>query len=293
MVLVAAMLAVMSTSCVLIDRVQWTYTNFQCRELTDAEKYEYGVSTLAWAPYIYTCDVEISDKLEPTNGTQKGTCYFIPYVEWDYNPYYATANEASPPFAHIEGTLKIREMTKIEGTGYYGKTPFELRNVEMTFLTGNYTVLAPSRGDFSYFDGSGPAEMSTDHTSAYIFYTAGRKAAAEATADSMQESMHQNRISKIQELDKLNSLRVAGLAFRMKNDGQRMTTDKEAQAAHWFSAKIPLRYDKWVKPDGEEDFNILLQTQFEVYNTANRATDAYSTGWIKVPYKLDLSKYEQ
>ncbi|MBQ9083802.1 MAG: hypothetical protein IJY28_09975 [Clostridia bacterium] len=243
LVLIAA-LSVLSTSCVLIDRVQWTYTNFQCREMTDAEKSEYGVSTLDWAPYIYTCDVEISDKLEPANGTQKGTCYFIPYVEWDYNPYYAVNNEVYPPFGHVEGKLKIREMTKIEGTGYYGKTPFELRNVEMTFLTGNDTVLDKNTGDFSYFDGSGPAEMNTDHTSAYVFYTAGRKAASEATANEMREAMQKNRLSTLQDLRKLDSLRITGMAFRMKNNNQRMTTDKEAQEAHWFGAKIPLNYDQ-------------------------------------------------
>ena len=289
LLLVVAMLSVMSTSCTLLKKVKWTYSDFQRRELTDADKEAYGIQASDYAPYIYVCNVEMIDNTGEETVTKTGTCYFIPYVEWYNSHYFPDPNEKGTRFGTIRAMTAVKELTIIDGEHYYGKTPYECKNVEMTILGGNYTTLGKAletRVQMVFLDGTGPS----DSDSVVRGYMNGAQAADLDRADEMQREAGKHLLYDSRgELKE--PLMVTAMLYRMRHNNQRLTICYDSEEGHRFEFAVSLSYSKTIKPAGEKDFNCFLKSTFDVHNTSTGQTDSYEMDWTRIPYHLDVKQF--
>lgn len=296
LLLIVAMLSVMSTSCAALQKVKWTYSDFQRRELTDADKKAYGIPASDYAPYIYVCSVEMQDKTGGESVTKTGTCYFIPYVEWYFAHYFPQPNEKGYRFGTIKAMTSVKEMTIIDGVQYYGKTPYECKNVEMTVLGGNQTTLGralDTRAQMVFLDGTGKS----DSTSVIIGYMNGQQAADEEHADEMHREAGKHLIYTSKEqmpnFEMPNPRVVTAMLYRMRHNNQRLTTCYDVEEGHRFEFALSLSYSKTIKSGAEKDYNCFLKSTFDVHNISTGETDSYAMDWTRIPYPLDASKFQK
>ncbi len=295
LLLTVALLSVMSTSCTVLQKVKWTYSNFQRRELTDADKEAYGIPASDYAPYIYVCNVEMKDNTGEETVTKTGTCYFIPYVEWYYIDYFQKPNEKDTRFGTIKARLSVKELTVIDGEHYYGKTPYECKNVEITVLSGNQTTLGmalDTRAEMSFLDGTGPAEATKKYSSVIIGYMNGHQAADADNADQMHEEAGKHLLYDHRGAMP-NPKVVTAMLYRMRHNNQRLTTCYDAEDGHRFEFALSLSYSKIIKSGAEKDFNCFLKSTFDVHNISTGQTDSYAMDWTKIRYHLDVKQFEQ